>query len=121
MLMSLKRSIPISDIDQLRARRVKYYSCKAFTVEFFDGGLTYVDKDGKIGQSPTPASIAKAQAAEKEKREVASQLRRGEDVVSELLLTDPLAYEEMLERGELTGSKAIPDPDGDSDGEETQS
>lgn len=63
--------------------------------------------------------VVKAQATVRETRSEISQLQRKDQIMSELLLTDPVKYEEMLEKGELTAAKYTDlDGDGDEDGEE---
>lgn len=58
--------------------------------------------------------VEQAKSAE-DTRQIVNQLRRKEDVMNELLITDPVAYEEMLVAGEL--SEPI-EEEIDEDGEE---
>lgn len=109
----------LDNLEKLKGAGVSKFSCKDFTVEFGNKVLTPTGKPDKIDESPTVLpSIAKAQAEVRDRREVESQLRRKEDMMQELLLTDPQMYEEMLDGGELGPSKDHVDTDGE-DGEET--
>lgn len=110
----------LDNLDKLKAADVKKFTCEDFTIEFEERVLTASTKADKIGMSPTVSSdLVKAQTVERDRREVESQLRRKEDMMQELLLTDPQKYEEMLDTGELGPIKDHVDTDGEDDGEET--
>lgn len=118
----MRRSIASLSLDDTLRILTKFGVKKAqigdIWVEFDEKALTKCSCPEKLGVSTTSPAPVKAQAVVSEARKVASQLRRKEDIMNELLLTDPAAYEAMLESGEL-GKRNDATLDGDGADEET--